>query len=48
MFEAVGHPVRDLKRVMFAGLSLSHLPAGQWRTLTVPEILRLKKTVGMV
>jgi pseudouridine synthase len=47
MLEAVGHPVRDLKRVMFADLSLSHLPSGQWRTLTVPEILRLKKAVGM-
>jgi pseudouridine synthase len=47
MLEAVGHPVLELKRVMFAGLSLSHLAAGHWRPLTNPEILRLKKAVGM-
>jgi pseudouridine synthase len=43
MCEAVGHPVVSLKRVMFAGLSLSHLPAGHHRPLTGAEILRLKK-----
>jgi len=43
MCEAVGHPVVSLKRVMFAGLSLSHLPAGDHRSLTGAEILRLKK-----
>lgn len=47
MLDAVGHPVLDLKRVMFAGLSLSHLPAGRCRALTGAEILRLKKAAGL-
>jgi pseudouridine synthase len=47
MLDAVGHPVLELKRVMFAGLSLSHLPAGHRRPLTGAEILRLKKAAGM-
>ena len=46
MLEAVGHPVRELKRVMFAGLFLSRLAAGRWRSLTGTEIGRLKKAVG--
>lgn len=47
MLDAVGHAVIELKRVMFAGLSLSHLPAGHRRPLTGAEILRLKKTAGL-
>ena len=47
MLEAVGHPVLALKRVMFAGLSLSHLAPGDKRPLTPPEILRLKKAAGL-
>jgi pseudouridine synthase len=47
MLDAVGHPVLALKRVMFAGLSLSHLPAGHRRPLTGAEILRLKKAAGL-
>ena len=46
MLDAVGHPVLELKRVMFAGLSLSHLPPGRRRPLTKAEILRLKKAAG--
>ena len=46
MLDAVGHPVLTLKRVMFAGLSLSHLPAGHRRLLTNAEITRLKKAAG--
>jgi len=47
MLDAVGHPVLTLKRVMFAGLSLSHLPAGHRRPLTNAEITRLKKAAGL-
>ncbi len=47
MLQAVGHPVLALKRVMFAGLSLSHLAPGEKRPLTPPEILRLKKAAGL-
>lgn len=47
MLDAVGYPVLELKRVMFAGLSLSHLPAGHRRPLTNAEILRLKKAAGL-
>ncbi|MBN1939836.1 MAG: rRNA pseudouridine synthase [Candidatus Aminicenantes bacterium] len=46
MLQAVGHPVLALKRVMFAGLSLSHLAPGEKRPLTPPEVLRLRKAAG--
>lgn len=41
MLEAVGHPVRSLKRLRIAGLALGDLPAGSWRTLSAEEIRAL-------
>ncbi len=38
MFEAVGHKVVKLDRVMFAGLSKKGLPRGHWRFLTEKEV----------
>lgn len=38
MLETVGHPVRHLKRIRIAGLSLGDLPVGSWRKLNHEEI----------
>ena len=42
MFEAVGHQVVSLKRVEFGPIRLNDLPVGKWRSLTAPEIEKLK------
>jgi pseudouridine synthase len=47
MFESVGHPVQELKRVQFARLNLKNLKRGQWRYLTHEEILSLKKLTSL-
>jgi len=46
MLEAVGHPVRSLKRTRFGPVSDRRLKAGQWRELTADELRRLKRAVG--
>jgi 23S rRNA pseudouridine2605 synthase len=38
MFEAVGHPVKDLARVRIGGLMLGKLPPGEWRKLHPTEV----------
>jgi len=43
MFEAIGHPVRGLKRIQFAELNLKNLKRGHWRHLTPQEVSNLKK-----
>ncbi len=43
MCEAVGHPVKALRRVRFGPLKLEHLEPGEFRNLTVEEIKSLKK-----
>ncbi len=43
----VGHPVKSLRRVEFAGLQLKNLKPGQWRYLTSVEISRLQQLVGI-
>jgi len=40
--EAVGHPVRGLRRVAFGPLELGNLPEGMWRELTREEIQSLR------
>ncbi|MDU2066419.1 MAG: pseudouridine synthase [Sporomusaceae bacterium] len=45
MFEAIGHPVRNLKRTKMAFLTLAGLKRGSYRLLTVAEIRQLKKLV---
>lgn len=47
MFEALGHPVRDLKRTEFAGLTLEGLKPGGWRFLDAGEVRRLRKRAGL-
>jgi 23S rRNA pseudouridine2605 synthase len=43
----VGHPVKQLRRVEYAGLSLKNLRPGQWRHLTSREIDQLRAMVGL-
>ena len=42
MCEAVGHPVRKLRRVRFGPISDRRLRAGEWRDLSVQEVRLLK------
>ena len=42
MFETIGHPVLQLKRVRVGGLRLGDLPTGEWRELTKDEISTLR------
>lgn len=48
MCAAVGHPVRRLWRVAFAGITAEGLPVGHWRHLTQGEVLDLKKRTGLM
>jgi 23S rRNA pseudouridine2605 synthase len=47
MCEAVGHPVRRLRRVQFAGLDTMGLSSGQYRPLTLTEVHALKQLAGL-
>lgn len=43
MFEALGHPVRDLVRLRFGPLALGDLPLGHTRSLTPKELAALRR-----
>ena len=43
MCAAVGHPVRDLYRVSFGGLSAEDLQPGEWRYLNRDEVNKLRE-----
>ena len=43
MCEAVGHPVRQLHRASYAGLSADELEPGAWRELADDEVARLRR-----
>jgi 23S rRNA pseudouridine2605 synthase len=45
MFEAVGHHVEKIKRVRYGPLTLD-VPPGEYRTLTLKEVQRLKSAIG--
>lgn len=47
MLEAVGHPVRRLRRSRYAGLTTGRLGRGEWRDLTKDEVARLRRLVGL-
>jgi pseudouridine synthase len=47
MCEAVGHPVRRLRRVRFGPLSLGRLARGKARALTAREVLDLRVAAGV-
>ena len=46
MCEAVGHPVRHLKRVAIGPIRDSTLKIGRWRELRPQEVERLRKAAG--
>ncbi len=41
MFQAVGHPVKELSRIAFGSLLLRDLASGTWRKLRPPEVSSL-------
>jgi 23S rRNA pseudouridine2605 synthase len=43
MCEAVGHPVKGLRRTRIGPLTDRHLKPGHWRELTTEEVARLKR-----
>ncbi len=47
MFEALGYPVKRLKRTEFAGIQLNGLRAGEWRMLSKEEWERLYRSVNL-
>ena len=47
MGDAVGHPVRRLERVRYAGLDTRGVAPGEWRELTRDEVEGLKRRVGL-
>src|SRR5213078_5337293 len=44
--EALGHPVRRLRRLGFGPISLGDLPRGQARPLTAREVAALRAAAG--
>ena len=44
---AIGHSVLKLQRTEFAGIKLGSLKQGDFRTLTMDEVERLKKIVSV-
>ncbi len=47
MCEAIGHPVRGLRRTRYADLDLEGLAPGEWRELTKAEVAALRAGVGL-
>lgn len=47
MFEAVGYPVRRLRRTRYAGLGGGKLRPGEWRELSREEVAALRRLVGL-
>ena len=47
MFEAIGYNLISLKRINYAGIAIGTLKKGKWRYLTPPEVISLKKQVGL-
>ena len=47
MGEATGWPVMRLARTTFAGVSSEGLRPGEWRALTVDELLRIREAFGV-
>jgi 23S rRNA pseudouridine2605 synthase len=45
LFEAVGFPVRRLRRVGFGPIDLGDVPVGSWRPLSSAEVRSLRKSV---
>ena len=45
MLEAVGHPVRNLRRSRYAGLTVESLAPGEWRELDADEVAALRQAI---
>jgi hypothetical protein len=46
MFDAIGHPVDELRRIAIGPLKDSRLKPGYWRDLTGEEVMQLKKVAA--
>ena len=46
MFLAIGHPVKELRRVAIGPLALGTLPSGRWRALSADELAALRAAVA--
>jgi 23S rRNA pseudouridine2605 synthase len=47
MCEAIGHPVVQLHRLLYAGLAVDGLAPGEWRKLTAEEVAELRKVANV-
>ena len=47
MCDAIGFPVRDLKRIKLGPITLSNLGRGKFRELTEGELAALKKAAKL-
>ena len=47
MCEAVGHPVKTLRRVEFGGIDVSGMREGEWRHLSREEVESLRRHAGL-
>lgn len=47
MCEAVGHPVKRLRRIAFANIEVNGLRPGEWRYLTSQELATLRGITGL-
>jgi pseudouridine synthase len=47
MCQTMGHRVKHLRRIDFAGITVDGLQSGAWRDLTEEEVQRLKRFVGL-
>ncbi|MEM6335270.1 MAG: pseudouridine synthase [Bacteroidota bacterium] len=47
MMEALGHEVRELERVGYAGMTAKNLRRGKWRRLDEREVRKLRRQVGL-
>jgi len=47
MMEAIGHPVRRLRRLSIGPVQLATLPSGRWRLLTPEEVEGLRQAAGL-
>jgi 23S rRNA pseudouridine2605 synthase len=47
IFEALGHTVKGLDRISFAGLTIEGVPRGKWRHLSRPEVRYVREQAGL-
>ncbi len=48
MFEALGYNVKALKRIAFGPLQLKNLRRGEWRLLSMTEVMQLRQAVDLL